>query len=109
MVRRYRPVSSRASLSRSRSIFPASSVTKRPAVLCGKTRPSRSSSAIARCIVLGFTPAESASSRTGGSLSPGANSPETMPSMTCRASWTYIGESAAMCHSMPGLPSVSLY
>ena len=86
MAERYPAVCSRASVSLAAAISAASSVTKRPAVRWGKTMPSRSSSVSARCIVLGLTPALSASSRTGGSRSPGTYSPETMPSRICLAS-----------------------
>ena len=48
-----------------------SSVTVRPAVRCVRMSSSRSSSANARCIVFGFTPASAANSRTDGSLPPG--------------------------------------
>ena len=50
-------------------------VTVRPAVRLPTARPSASSWAMARCMVLGLTPAWAASSRTPGRRSPGGYSP----------------------------------
>ena len=50
----------------------ASSVTQRPAVRLVTSSPSLSNWVSARCMVLGFTPASAASSRTGGKRPPGA-------------------------------------
>ena len=69
------------------SIILWSSVTNLPAVRWLYTSPCRSSSASARCMVLGFTPASVARSRTDGSRSPGANTPEAMPTWICSISW----------------------
>ena len=65
----------------------ASSVTKRPAVRWLWTMPSRSSSVKALCIVLGFTPASVARSRTEGSRAPGPSSPPTMRCWIWAMSW----------------------
>ena len=46
-------------------------VTVRPAVRPPRAKPSASSWAMARCMVLGLTPASAASSRTEGSRLPG--------------------------------------
>ena len=78
---------SRARVSRRSLMRAASSVTNRPAVRWLKTRPSRSISIMARCMVLGFTPASAARSRTEGSRSPGSRAPLTIFCWIWAISW----------------------